>query len=87
VSGPNPAFILVRRDGTLDGIPSCLECWRETINEFAATHSDNLAAIDPDRVCFIRARLIEIEEPTLILDLCSAPAWAVRSYKLIGSHT
>jgi hypothetical protein len=81
---PDPIIILVRKDGTLDGVPAKLDPWRSAMGDFVAAHADRVAAIDLDHSCIIRARLIEIEQPTLILQLCIAPSWAVKSYNTIG---
>lgn len=80
----NVTIILVRDDMSIDGIPDKLERWRKAIEEFVVTNFHTLPPSDPDYVFIVRARLIEIEESTLIQQLCVMPAYALKRYRLIG---
>ncbi len=80
---PEKIIIPLRKDGTVGYVPPNLECWRVAMQEFVDANTQHLS-IDSEYVSFIRVQLIEIEQPTLIQQLCRCPAWALKSYKLIG---
>jgi hypothetical protein len=82
---PDWIIIMVRKDGTLGYIPTELERWRKAIEEFVEEGFHKLPPADPEYVFFVRAMLIEVEEPTLIQQLCRAPATAVKCHKLVGN--
>jgi hypothetical protein len=80
---PEWIIIPLSKTGKLGYFPDELERWREAIKDFVVSDFDKVT-VKPGDVCFLRVQLIEIEQPTLIQELCTVPAYALKSYKLTG---